>query len=182
VFHRYVGLEPPECTLLEECGIYVVVEHNGDVYACDFFVEPDWKLGNIHQDMLRDLLNSAAQSEFGGHKSKLAEKCRACPWMPLCRGGCPKDRVFHPGADNLSYLCPAYEMFFAHADKGFKKLAEDWQREQEQGRAQTQTRAQPPARAQPLAHPGEDKPRKTGRNDPCPCGSGLKHKKCCGRG
>ncbi len=181
VLHRYVGLEPPECTLLEECGIYVVVEHNGDVYACDFFVEPDWKLGNIHQDKLRDLLNSAPQEEFGAHKAKLAEKCRACPWMPLCRGGCPKDRVFHPGAENLSYLCPAYEMFFAHADEGFKTLAEDWQREQEQARSRPQARSQPQELAQSPASPGEGKLRKTGRNDPCPCGSGLKYKKCCGR-
>jgi uncharacterized protein len=163
VFHTYVGLPPPECTLLKECGVYVVVEHNGDIYSCDFFVDPEWRLGNIMEGKLIDMLNSARQAQFGRQKSTLPEECRKCRWLVRCRGGCPKDRFNNPEDRSLDYFCKAYKIFFAHADPTFRKLAEDWKARQSAGTA-------PPP-------PSGEKP---GRNDPCPCGSGLKYKKCCG--
>jgi len=126
VFYHYVGLEPPECALLKECGNYVVIEHNGDVYSCDFFVEPTWKLGNIRDDLLIDLLNSKKQVNFGKLKSNLTGKCKKCSWLKYCQGGCLKDRARNPANRELDYFCPAYETFFKHADTHLKKLAIKW--------------------------------------------------------
>ena len=163
VFHTYVDLPPPECTLLRECGVYVVVEHNGDVYSCDFFVDPEWRLGNVMEGRLIDMLNSARQARFGRQKSTLPEACRNCQWLRFCRGGCPKDRFNNPEDRSLDYFCRAYKIFFEHADSTLKRLAVDWK-----------------ARQAPPPMPPPEPKEKPGRNDPCPCGSGIKYKKCCG--
>jgi uncharacterized protein len=126
VFYRYVDREPPECDLLPECGTYVVVEHDGGVYACDFFVEDRWKLGNVMEGKLVHMLNSARQAEFGRAKAGLPADCRACEWLPICRGGCPKDRLRDPRDAGLSHFCAAYKSFFAHADPEFRRLAAAW--------------------------------------------------------
>jgi uncharacterized protein len=128
VFYRYVGLEPPECDLSGECGPYLVVEHNGDVFACDFFVEPDWRLGNVMSGRLVHMLNSARQRAFGRRKADLPEECRACGWLSLCRGGCPKDRLRDPSDEGRNHFCPGFKAFFAHADARLKALAEDWKK------------------------------------------------------
>jgi uncharacterized protein len=162
----YAGFTPPDCTLCETCGSYLVVEHNGDVYACDFFVEPAWKLGNVMSDGLVSLFASDRQGEFGARKAALPGQCAECPWLDRCRGGCPKDRVRDPRDRGLSHFCDAYKIFFAHADAEFKKLAASWRRNAE---AEQERRSR-------VAVAGP-----AGRNEPCPCGSGLKYKKCCGR-
>lgn len=126
VFHQYVGMEPPECTLLADCGVYVVVEHNGDVFSCDFFVQPEWKLGNVLQSHLSTMLNSPLQNAFGRMKSDLPLKCRQCRWLFHCRGGCPKDRIRDKRDQGINHFCLAYQMFFEHADAALKKMAEDW--------------------------------------------------------
>ncbi len=165
LFHSYVGLPPPECTLLKECGVYVVIEHNGDVYACDFFVDPEWKLGNIQDKKIIDMLNSAQQNRFGRIKSILHPECQKCRWLPFCRGGCPKERLLSAPSRGLNYFCPSFKTFFSHADEQFRWMADDWKRQQAMMPSSPQSIKQPPV----------------GRNDPCPCGSGLKYKKCCGR-
>jgi uncharacterized protein len=126
LFYRYVDKEPPECDLLRECGPYLVIEHNGDVYACDFFVEPDWKLGNVLTGKLSHMLNSARQTYFGRLKADLPAACRACEWLWLCRGGCTKDRLRDPRDAGLNHFCRGFRMFFAHADPPFRALAADW--------------------------------------------------------
>jgi len=131
LFHIYVDLPAPECTLLKECGVYVVVEHNGDVYSCDFFVDPDWKLGNIMTDRLLDMLNSSTQKRFGQLKASLPKDCLNCAWLRTCRGGCFKDRLHNPSNAELNNFCESYKMFFEHADKRFKELAAEWKRQQE---------------------------------------------------
>lgn len=138
LFHRYVGMEAPECTLLEECGIYVVVEHNGCIYSCDFFVDPQWKLGNVLQDDILNALNSPKQKEFGKKKSHFAPVCRECDWLYLCRGGCPKDRI--EGLQHANYLCPGYKLFFKHAHKRFEELAQHWRSQQDRQPASTPRR------------------------------------------
>ncbi len=170
VFATYVGLQPPECTLLAECGTYVVIEHNGDVFTCDFFVDDEWKLGNVLDGNLEAMLNSPRQAQFGRRKAELPRACQACSWLTHCRGGCPKERWPHPSGENLSYFCDAYKMFFAHADGDLRKTAELWLRRHSQ-----------PAVAQPVPAAPTGLRGKVGRNDPCPCGSGEKHKRCCGR-
>jgi len=125
LFFTYVGLEPPECTLLKECGVYVVIEHNGNVYSCDFFVDHEWKLGNVTTSKIVDMLNSARQRKFGQRKADLPPECRSCRWLRHCRGGCPKERGFLPHPEK-SYFCQAYSQFLSHADPIFKKLAQEW--------------------------------------------------------
>jgi uncharacterized protein len=130
LFFLYAGREPPECTLLPECGNYLVVEHNGDVFACDFFVEERWKLGNVLGGKLVRMLNSARQNEFGRLKSLLPGPCRTCSWLRLCRGGCPKDRLRDPRDAGLSHFCAAYKRFLPHADPKFRDLAAAWKKRQ----------------------------------------------------
>jgi uncharacterized protein len=126
LFYRYVGRCPPECTLLEACGGYLVVEHNGDVYACDFFVEPAWKLGNLSGATLSALLNSQKQQGFGQMKSLLPDKCRECAWLALCRGGCPHYRISDGDGLPVNGLCRAYQTFFPHAHEPMQKMVDDW--------------------------------------------------------
>ncbi|NOX90143.1 MAG: anaerobic sulfatase maturase [Calditrichaeota bacterium] len=166
VFYEYVGLRPPECTLLAECGVYAVIEHNGDVYSCDFYVEPKWRLGNIHQGRIIDMLNSPQQKKFGLIKRLLPRECQNCEWLRNCRGGCPKDRR----QEELNHFCQSFKMFFEHADSRLRKLAIEW-------KAQNQPQHVPQtANVKKSAEiTGKVKP-----NDPCPCGSGKKYKKCCG--
>ncbi|NDV28052.1 anaerobic sulfatase maturase [Desulfovibrio sp. JC010] len=157
LLHRYIGHPAPECTMLKECGNYVAVEHNGDVFSCDFFVQPEWKLGNIQDSSLIKMLNSGRQHDFGYRKANLPAECINCRWLSLCRGGCPKDRIPQNNKSGLNYLCPAYKLFFEYSDKRFRQLAHALQK----------------PRITPAAK------QKTGRNQPCPCGSGKKFKKCC---
>lgn len=133
VFYTYVGMEAPECTLNKECGPYVVIEHNGNVYSCDFFVEPRHRLGNIRHSRLVDLLNSKKQQEFGKAKTLLPQKCRTCPWLTNCFGGCIKDRIKDPHDHHQPRFCRSYQMFFEHADARLKQLAEAWQAKQSNG-------------------------------------------------
>ncbi|MBU4446571.1 MAG: anaerobic sulfatase maturase [Candidatus Marinimicrobia bacterium] len=128
LFYRYVNMQPPDCTLMERCGPYVVVEYNGDVYACDFFVEPAWRLGNIMENRLIDLLNSPRQQEFGNQKAELPKKCRNCPWSSFCFGGCPKDRIRDKRTKGLNYFCESVIIFLEYADLRFRRLADKWRR------------------------------------------------------
>jgi len=87
LFHAYMGYPPPECTLLDECGTYVVVEHNGDVFSCDFFVHPAWRLGNVKDSRLSEMLNAESQCVFGRRKANLPDECNCCRWLPFAGGG-----------------------------------------------------------------------------------------------
>lgn len=159
---RYVRGEFPSCTFRESCDSYVVVEHNGDVYACDFFVTPEWYLGNLMETPLVELVQGERYRAFAARKSQVAPECRACPWWSLCHGGCPKYRIV--GASGArDYFCTAHRRFFAHSKATFEWLARRFQREP----------GMPVAADAAL-------PRAVGRNDPCPCGSGKKYKQCCG--
>lgn len=171
IFFSYVGLSPPQCTLLDECGVYVVVEYNGDVYSCDFFVESDWKLGNVMKNNIIHMLNSQRQKKFGQMKAALPNYCRKCSWLLYCKGGCTKDRVRDPRDQGLNHFCQSYKMFFEHADNHLKKMAENWKQTHPLESSQQSYDIRSSAEAN----------RKIGRNEPCPCGSGLKYKKCCGR-
>jgi uncharacterized protein len=126
----YAGFPPTECTLTHECGTYLLVEHNGDVFPCDFFVGQEWKLGSLLQSPLVSLVNSEKQKEFGKLKASLHENCRVCEWRELCRGGCTKDRLRDPVSHNLNHLCGAFRIFFPHADKHLRRLADDWKKNQ----------------------------------------------------
>jgi uncharacterized protein len=128
------GFPSTECTLLEECGGYLLIEHTGDVYACDFFVDPEWKLGNLLETSLPDLLNDPRQARFGRNKASLPEDCLACEWRMLCRGGCTKDRLRKPGSAGQNHLCASYKEFFPHAAPHLHALADRWKRKTQHGK------------------------------------------------
>ena len=116
----YVTGEAPSCIFSRECGKYVVVEFNGDVYACDFFVEPRWFLGNLMEQPLEEIIKSERFLEFKKRKSKLALNCKGCPWLRYCNAGCPKHWVQLGLGHN--YFCSAYKMFFEHSHQKFLEL------------------------------------------------------------
>jgi uncharacterized protein len=110
----------------ETCGTALALEHNGDVYSCDHFVEPAHLLGNIGERHLLDLVASPQQQEFGRAKrDTLPGYCRRCDVRFACHGGCPKDRfVTTPdGEPGLHYLCPSYQEFFRRVDRPMRVMA-----------------------------------------------------------
>ena len=140
VFYSYVGMESPECTMMKECAPYIVVEHNGNIYSCDFFVEPRHRLGNLRNDKIINMLNSKKQDDFGKAKTLLPRKCRFCPWLTKCFGGCTKDRVKDPADQRLPRFCEAYIQFFEHADSTMKVLAKNWMQQQADHQEREQSR------------------------------------------
>lgn len=107
------GQKPGSCTMHETCDSYVVVEYNGDVYPCDFFVEGQWKLGNILLDSWPELARKQRRFNFARKKTLTPAECEACEWQTLCYGGCPKSRHAQRGKfDDLDYFCPSYKMVF----------------------------------------------------------------------
>lgn len=114
---RWMGQPPGVCSMAETCGHAGVIEHNGDVYSCDHFVFPEYRLGNIHEDSITTMMYSPRQRAFGQAKRKgLPQQCRQCPWLFACNGGCPKDRfaTTTDGETGLNYLCTAYQAIFEH--------------------------------------------------------------------
>ncbi|MGD0413171.1 MAG: anaerobic sulfatase maturase [Verrucomicrobiota bacterium] len=156
-----LGLEHSLCVFRETCGQIPVLEHNGDFFPCDHFVDREHRLGNIRETPLSELLDSRAQRDFGAAKrDALPRCCRECETLALCNGGCPKYRFIRTpdGEAGLNYLCAGLKRFFLHSRAPLARLA---------------AREREPAPVPRTATV------KAGRNDPCPCGSGLKYKKCC---
>ena len=165
------GFEHALCIFRETCGDVPVLEHNGDFYACDHFVDPAHRFGNIRETPLAELLACAPQQAFGlAKRDALPRYCRECEVLALCNGGCPKDRFIQTpdGEDGLNYLCAGYKRFFLHSRPALTRLAALWRSGQPAARLMEWARAAD-ARARAAA----------GRNDPCPCGSGRKYKRCC---
>lgn len=114
---NWVGVDPGLCTMARSCGHAGVMEFNGDVYSCDHFVFPEYKLGNIRQNTLLEMMYSERQLEFGRMKQgSLPGQCRKCDYLFACNGGCPKDRFAQTvdGEPNLNYLCKGYHQYFKH--------------------------------------------------------------------
>lgn len=114
---NWVGVDPGLCTMARSCGHAGVMEFNGDVYSCDHFVFPEYKLGNIRQNTLLEMMYSERQLEFGIKKQgSLPGQCRSCGYLFACNGGCPKDRFAQTvdGEPNLNYLCKGYHQYFKH--------------------------------------------------------------------
>jgi len=156
------------CIHAPTCGYGPALEHNGDLYSCDHFVEPDYLLGNIHDTHMLEMVASQRQRRFGDDKrDTLTRQCRACDVRMLCNGGCPKDR-FVPSRDGEprhNYLCEGLYRFFDHVRPTMIVMANLVQR----GRPASEVRDYVAA---------DDA--KRGRSDPCPCGSGEKFKRCHG--
>jgi len=116
---NWYGAPPGLCVFSETCGKALAMEHNGDVYSCDHFVNPEYRLGNIMNSSLGDLVESPFQRSFGLDKEEtLPAYCRECTYRFACHGGCPKHRFTQTpdGEDGLNYLCEGYKKFFSHVD------------------------------------------------------------------
>ncbi len=165
------GLRHSLCIFRPTCGDVPVIEHNGDFYQCDHFVNPEHRLGNIRETPLLELLESPAQQAFGLAKQEtLPRYCRECEVLDMCNGGCPKDRIVRTpdGEPGLNYLCAGYRFFFNHCRPYTERMA-----------ALRWAGHPPELLMQQLRTEAAGALPKAGRNDPCPCGSGRKYKKCC---
>jgi uncharacterized protein len=165
---NWYGEPPGLCVHSETCGLALALEHTGDLYSCDHFVEPRFKLGNIAERHMLELVSSPQQQQFGLDKrDTLPAFCRECDVRFACHGGCPKDRFIETpaGEAGLNYLCAGFKDFFHHIDGPMRFMCERLER----GEAPSQIVA---------LYAAEDARR--GRNDPCTCGSGRKWKHCHG--
>jgi uncharacterized protein len=172
----WLGMQPALCIFRETCGDAMAIEHNGDLYSCDHYVYPENRLGNIIEQPLDSLVDSAQQKTFGLDKrDTLPRYCRECEVRFACNGECPKHRFIRTpdGEAGLNYLCAGYKLFFKHIDPYMQFMAQELRQNRAPANVMDWTRM----RDQPAAEN-----RRPGRNDPCPCGSGKKFKKCCGAG
>ena len=161
------------CVFSPTCGDAVALEHTGDLYSCDHFVEPDFKLGNIRETHMADLVASARQRKFGTDKqTALPKYCRDCDVLYACNGGCPKDRFISTpdGEPGLNYLCAGYKKFFQYVEKPMRLMAN-----------LLEAKRAPAEIMRIYAQQDEvwrAEAKKVGRNEACPCGSGHKVKHC----
>lgn len=177
VLHTLLYGQPAMCCYADRCANAYVLEFNGDLYACDHFVERRWRIGNLLQTPLEELVRSDAVEAFAALKTHLPAVCRDCEYLPFCHGGCPKHHVpLYGGPDRVNHFCAAYKAFFGAALPELRRIAADVRA----GRPLQPKTAAEALRSVP-AVPAELR-RPPGRNDPCPCGSGRKFKHCCGRG
>ena len=124
---NWVGEPPGLCVHSETCGLALALEHTGDLYSCDHFVEPRHMLGNIAEHRMLDLVASPQQREFGlAKRDTLPRYCLECDVRFACHGGCPKDRFIRTpdGEDGLNYLCPGFKRFFHHVDRPMRTMGE----------------------------------------------------------
>lgn len=162
LLQSFLGLNNDLCVHGESCDSGIVVEANGDVFPCDFYIHREWQSGNIYRDSLKGMVEGEKRRQFIGRKQPLPPACQACEWLKLCKGECPRNRL-SVAVSAPTYFCESYKTLFAHASGRIQLLGErlrnyrrylDWQ----------------------SANSG----RIPGRNEFCPCGSSRKYKSCCG--
>lgn len=160
----YAHRESELCVHRKSCSQTLILEQNGDVFPCDFYIHPDWKVGNVGVNRLTEIRRHPLYREFVELKTKLPESCPSCPWLSLCYGGCPRSRTWSDDmqTSGTDYFCESYRQVYAYAHERMNFLAVRVRRGLfEQGTA--------------AAYRGK----RPGRNDPCACGSGRKFKHCC---
>lgn len=172
----WLGRAGTVCIFGRTCGLGMALEHNGDLYSCDHFVEPKYFLGNILRTPMAGLAVSEKQRKFGQDKwDTLPRFCRKCDFLFACNGECPKNRFIETsdGEPGLNYLCEGYKAFFNHTDHSMKIMADLIRRGKPAGEI---------TKVMGTEEKGDEHvSRKPGRNEPCFCGSGLKFKKCHGK-
>jgi uncharacterized protein len=172
----WYGENPAMCIFGEKCGKALAMEHNGDLYSCDHFVEPKYLLGNIMESSMVDLISSERQVKFGNDKlDTLPKYCLECKVRFACHGECPKNRFIETpdGEPGLNYLCEGYKAFFLHIDMPMTFMAQKLSMNQAPSDI-VQFYKEEDKRLHELFAKSE-------RNDPCPCGSGKKFKHCHGK-
>ena len=172
---NWLGISPGMCVFDRTCGYGLALEHNGDLYSCDHFVEPDYLLGNINATHMQEMIGSPRQTGFGQAKNDaLPRYCRDCPVLFACRGECPKNRfaTTPDGELGLNYLCAGYKAFFHRINASMRLMATIMRRGHDASEIM-------PIAVQELsaintAHE-HFKPEKL-----CACGSGLQYQECHG--
>ncbi|MHA2122917.1 MAG: SPASM domain-containing protein, partial [Promethearchaeota archaeon] len=150
------------CYMGNNCCQYFVVEYDGNVYPCDFFVKNDLKLGNVRTHSWDDLLNSKIYQTFGNQKVRFNNRCNSCPFINFCHEDCQKHRFdLSNSSKALSILCKGWKKFYANFLPQFQVLADQIKNNKE------------------LNSSFQIKVKKIGRNSLCPCESGKKYKDCC---
>ena len=170
----WVGVPASLCIFRPTCGSAMAVEHNGDVYSCDHFVYEENRLGNVMEKGLAAMATSLQQHEFGQSKqTELPQYCRQCEVRFACNGECPKHRftMTPDGEAGLNYLCPAYKLFFKHIDAPMRFMARELAHQRSPANVMAWMRGMKTV----------SPTRRVGRNEMCPCGSGVKYKRCCGQ-
>lgn len=165
---RWSGHRPGLCIFEETCGLGLAMEWNGDVYSCDHFVEPDYRLGNITETQLEELVSDPRQMAFGlAKRDTLPRYCRACEVRFICNGGCPKDRVLKTpdGEPGLNALCDGFKAFFTYIDRPMKLMTALLRSNRAPAEVMRLFADTPPLRDLPA-------------NAPCPCGSGKAVEVC----
>ncbi len=173
---NWIG-QPSLCIFSPTCGKALALEHNGDLYSCDHFVEPTYLLGNIQETHMLDLVSSDRQRKFGQDKfDTLPQYCRDCEVLFACYGECPRNRFIHTpeGEPGLNYLCAGYKLFFKHIDRPMRLMAELLRR----GRYADEIMD---ILVQEEMHRLQQAFAKARPDDSCPCGSGKKFRQCHGR-
>ncbi len=156
------------CIHAPTCGYGPALEHNGDLYSCDHFVEPKYKLGNIHETHMQKLITLPVQRKFGDNKREsLTAQCQRCDVRDVCNGGCPKDRfsLSRNGEPGQNYLCSGLELFFKHSRPAMEAMARLFRQ------------GDPPADIMKFVA-FDDEKRSPGK--PCPCGSNVAFALCHG--
>ncbi|MBU5442844.1 anaerobic sulfatase maturase [Paenibacillus sp. MSJ-34] len=159
----YLHREAELCIHRPECASTFVLERNGDAYPCDFYINDDYKLGNVGIDSLESLFSNPVYERFRAMKPALPKRCASCPWLNMCFGGCPRNRNWNAANDSYDadYFCESYRQIYAYAHERMTTLAEA-------------------VKKRWLASYKSSGRRLPGRNDLCLCGSGKKFKQCCG--
>ncbi|KHT64374.1 sulfatase maturase [Photobacterium gaetbulicola] len=165
----WIGQPSPICVFAPRCGHAFAIEANGDLFQCDHYVYPEYKLGNIHTSSIKTMNNSNEAIEFGLNKSQLLNsQCQSCRYRFACHGGCPKHRFLPGPNDKLdhNYLCEGYYSFFDHSQHAMAFMAK------------LIKNGKSPALIMDY-YAEQQKNAKVSRNALCPCGSGIKYKRCC---
>ncbi|MCK6262491.1 anaerobic sulfatase maturase [Vibrio sp. ZSDE26] len=160
------------CTFSETCGHAFALESNGDLYNCDHFVYPEYKVGNINDTSIRELNNTPKAVSFGENKmTALSSDCKKCAYLKLCNGGCPKHQFSKSPSNenNHNYFCESYKMFFSHTELHFRIMSKLLN--QKRSPVELMLHIRNSLEEMRLSPPL--------RNERCLCGSGNKFKKCC---
>lgn len=159
----YLNQEAESCIHRRACPQTLILEQNGDAYPCDFYISDDYKLGNVGEDSIEDILGNYVYQRFLDKKPAIPDKCTRCEFLNLCHGGCPRNRTWNETdhSVDVDYFCESYLQIYKYADERMKQLSR---------RIRTEWLEQ-------YLSTGHKEP---SRNEPCICGSGVKYKKCCG--
>ncbi len=125
VLSTYLNGNPGFCQINNKCSETLVIEPNGNIYPCDFFMGDQWKLGNISEESLDSMIRSRTYREFMSLKPSLPQKCVSCKWKSKCYGGCPRNRIYSGGIVDVDYFCSAYIRFFEYTEIRMKHIADE---------------------------------------------------------